>query len=53
MGTSVRSEFFFFWVSMWLSITSYISTPVLFDLLGVGFVEKGGKSLRRGPEVGD
>ena len=45
--------FFFLWVSMWLSITFYISTPVLFHLLGVGFVEEGRLSMRRGPEVGD
>ena len=44
----------FFWVSMWLSITFYFfSTPVLFHLLGAGFVEKGRCSLGRGPEVGD
>ena len=44
---------FFLWVSMWLSITFYISTPVLFHLLGVGFVEEGRCSTGRGPEVGD
>ena len=44
---------FFLWVSMWLSITFYISTPALFNLLGVGFVEEGEHSTRRGPEVRD
>ena len=32
---------FFSLGSMWLSITFYISTPVLFHLLGVGFAEEG------------
>ena len=31
----------------------FFSTPILFHLLGAGFVEKGWCSLGRGPEVGD
>ena len=56
MGASARSEFISFpsfWVSMWLPIIFHISTPVLFHLLGAGFIEKGGCPLRGSPEVND
>ena len=54
MGASARSEFLFLsllLVSMWLSITLYISTPYFFHLLGARFIEEGGHPLGGGPEV--
>ena len=42
-----------FLVSMWLSTSFYIPTPVLFHLLGVGSTEKGGCSTGGSPEIRD
>ena len=56
LGLLLEASFYFLpfsWVSMWLYITFYISTPVLFHLLGIEFVEEGGCSPGRGPEVGN